>query len=131
MLYVKYDLKWGGKDNEIGEQPYIDVKENGADFDGGVFRDDGVYFGYIHGKDEDCRKAIQACVGDFKMEEVDQASALALFAKAYPEGREVTDDSSKVGEEEPKKYLDKPIVKPDGKIEVPTTDVKKELINEK
>lgn len=125
MLYVKYDLKWSGVNNEIGEQPYVKVKENGCDFDGGVFRDGGVYFGYIHGKDEDCRKAVQACSKDFKMVEVDQAEALSLFSKAYPEGREVVDSEGKeLSGEDKKMYIGKPRVKPDGKIETPYTDVK-------
>lgn len=90
MIYVKYDLKWRGNLNEIGDQPYQLVADNGAEFDGGIFVKEGVYFGYIKGENAD--KALTACEKDFKMVKITQKEALFFFKTAYPEDREVVED---------------------------------------
>jgi len=89
MKYVKYDLKWTGG---LGEQPYQLIADNGAEFDGGVFLKDGVYFGYVLGEDDVCKKAIEACLKDYKMEEITQEQSITLYENAFGKNKEVVND---------------------------------------
>lgn len=90
MKYVKYDLKWRGDLNEIGDQPYQLVADNGAEFDGGIFVKDGVYFGYIMGENAD--KALTACEKDFKMVKITEEEALTFYKTAFAEDREIVEE---------------------------------------
>lgn len=76
MKYVLYDLDWQGY---IGNQPYQIVKDNGAEFNGGIFKTDNRYFGYITGTDENCNSALTACSDIFNMVELSQEEAFALY----------------------------------------------------
>lgn len=112
MIYVTYDLKWSGKNMEIGDQPYIAVKECDADFDGGYLVKDGTYFGYIYGTDENCGKAVEICGVDYKMKELTKEEALIFYEETIPLNTEI-----KVSIDNEIKVVSNYIIKEDGKIE--------------
>jgi len=119
MKYILYNLKWSEKGQ--GEQPYQAVAETGAELEGGVMVNeipelkDREYFGYLHGTDEQCLKAIENCK-DYAMKEIPEKEALAFFEKLIPVNTEVEDIAYMGREVKATRFAGYPIVDVNGKI---------------
>jgi len=114
MKYIIYNLKWSKEG--LGEQPYQAVADAGVELEGGIIvnltdiLDKRKYFGYLHGTDDQCLKAIENCK-DYKMKEISEKEALDFFELLIPINTEIEDIITKT-----KKYTNKPTVNINGKI---------------
>ena len=115
MKYIIYNLVW---DNEgRGDQPYTAVANNGAELEGGIISNEQKeYFGYLHGTDEQCLKAIESCK-NFNMRELTSEEALSFFEATIPIGTEIIDPMSMYSGNPEIKYVDYPTIGKDGKVE--------------
>jgi len=93
----------------------------GAELEGGVIVNetpelkDREYFGYLHGTDEQCLKAIENCK-DFAMKEIPEKEALAFFERLIPVNSETQDINGMDKEVKQTKFVDYARVDIDGKI---------------
>lgn len=119
MKYILYNLKWDEKGK--GDQPYQAVADTGAELEGGVMVNetpelkDREYFGYLHGTDEQCLKAIANCK-EFAMKEIPEKEALAFFEKLMPVNSKVEDIADMGREVKATKFVDYARVDVNGKI---------------
>ena len=90
MKYVLYYLLW--VDN-TGCQPYHQVAQAGAQFEGGYYCQDGRYLGYIWGTDEQCVLAIQLSQA-WQVMVLTESEALAWAEEVAPINNEVNDEGA-------------------------------------
>lgn len=80
IKYVTYSLFWI---DGVGKQPYEQVAAHGAVLDGGVATDNGRYFGYIEGTEDQCISAIDGC-GMYGMKEMTEQESKIFLTTCAP-----------------------------------------------
>lgn len=78
--WVEYTLLYL---NGSGHQPYETIAALGAHFEGGQYVHDGVYYGLLHGTDDECHRAVRAMTA-FGAREIEHDELIEIIYSTQP-----------------------------------------------